>query len=286
MNANYNELKKKLSELYPEFPKKLKLATEYVLENEHEIALCTIRDAAAKAQTTPSTLVRLAQLLGYKSYNEFRDVFKDTITVPLAKSFKQRASQFVELDDIPDDSYKSLIAHTTEKLLSQEVFDLIPKASKILLESKKIYLMGSRDAFTCAFHFYYLLQMALPKAELIRSQETMLVDNIKNISKNDCLIAFSTFPHTKDTFRAYTKAKEKGARIIAITDKKISKITPGAEIVFALGEESINFFPSQMPFIGLCEMILADIVKSGGKKILKNVSEFEKYIWNNDVWLN
>lgn len=285
MNADYNEIKKRLSELYPGFPKKLKLATEYVLENEHEIALCTIRDAAAKANTTPSTLVRLARLLGYNSYSEFRDVFKDTITLPLAKSFQQRASQFIELDDIPDNSYKSLIAHTTEKLLSQEVFDLIPEASKILLKSKKIYLIGSRDAFTCAFHLFYLLQMALPKAVLLRTQESMLADNIRNITKDDCLVAFSTYPHTGDTYKAYEKAKQKGAKIIAITDKKISKITPGAAIVFALGEESVNFFPSQMPFIGLCEMILADIVKTGGKEILNNVSEFEEYIWNNNVWI-
>jgi len=132
-----------------------------------------------------------------------------------------------------------------------------------------------RSSFSVAFYLHYLLHFTLPSAELIRGQEGMLLSEISQINSNDVVLVFGASPLSLETTKALDKIKKKSAFIIVATDVYTSKATSHADIVIALGNETMNFFPSLLPYIAFSEILVTQLVAKGGKKMLNRIKKFE-----------
>src|SRR5271165_363999 len=69
-------LKRRLIEIEPHLPKRLRQAAGYALEHPDEFALGTASAIARSAHVQASTLVRLAQTLGFGGFSELQEVFR------------------------------------------------------------------------------------------------------------------------------------------------------------------------------------------------------------------
>ena len=79
-------LTSELGSLTPEVRK----AATFVLENPNEVGVSSIREIASAADVKPNTLVRMARVLGFDGYEDFREPFRDEIRRGSA-SFPDRA---------------------------------------------------------------------------------------------------------------------------------------------------------------------------------------------------
>lgn len=275
-NELFLELKQKLKDLSPEFPKQLRAAADYVLENQREVALDTVRETSKNANVTTSTMVRLASVLGFDNYSDFRDIFrKELVEAPLS-SFEEKALDLLKTKLKGHDSIEEPILKAMSQAFGEDTMRTIPKAIERLMASKRLYIFGMRDLFSCAFHFFYLMKIVYPNTYLIRAQEGMLFDEATHFRTDDTLILFGSSPHTKEMLKFYDSVKESPANIISVTDTYTSRISSGANFVFAMGNETLNFFPSILPYIALAEILVMEYVTKGGEKVLKNINAFEQ----------
>src|SRR5215475_9097082 len=67
----------KLESSYETLTPRLRKAARYVQKNPAEVALYPLRQVASDAKVSPTTLVRLAADLGFPTYNEFRNAFRE-----------------------------------------------------------------------------------------------------------------------------------------------------------------------------------------------------------------
>ena len=70
-----NRLGEELENLTPE----LRKAAAFVLENPNEVGISSMREIAAAADVKPNTLVRMARVLGFDGYEDFREPFREEI---------------------------------------------------------------------------------------------------------------------------------------------------------------------------------------------------------------
>ena len=72
-------MKRRLIEIEPHLPKRLRQAAAYALEHPDEFALGTASALARSADVQASTLVRFAQTLGFAGFSELQEVFRSRL---------------------------------------------------------------------------------------------------------------------------------------------------------------------------------------------------------------
>src|SRR5271165_3120663 len=73
---SFDALKRRLIEIEPHLPKRLRQAAAYALEHPDEFALGTASALARSADVQASTLVRFAQTLGFAGFSDLQEIFR------------------------------------------------------------------------------------------------------------------------------------------------------------------------------------------------------------------
>lgn len=273
---------KDISAQYFTLTTQLKKAADYVLEQPVNVALLSIRKSAVEAGVTPSTLTRLAKTVGFDRYDSFRQLFKEAVNTRQPGSyFSDRALCLQEMGndsntdnrvfaEFADSAFKNL-----EQLFQDDIHIKLQEAAHLVISARKVFALGFRDTFTCAYHFSYVGSIAFPQIQLIRGYQGTLLSELGGICADDVVVAFCFEPYATETVQAIKVARDAGAKIIAITDSLRSPIALGAEVVFSLKNDTPHFFPSLTSSITLTEALLAECVSIGSKEMVSNINRFE-----------
>lgn len=274
-----DSMNQRLAAIYPSLSPQLKQAAGYVMEHPLDIAFQSIRKTAEAAHVTPSTLVRLAKRLDFKSYETFREVFQSAVQRPpvelsgRANQLRHQASQpdaplFVDVGNAAFDNIGRLFTADNQARVRD--------AAQQLLEARNIAVVGFRDTFACAYHFAYVGRIAMPNICLIRGLEGGLLTELDRFGENDIVVAFGFEPYCAETTKALEVTRANGVKAIVVTDTMRSPLVPGAQITFNLANATPHFFPSILSAITLIEAILAECVAFGPNDLVDNVSRFEQ----------
>ena len=152
-------------------------------------------------------------------------------------------------DIIPKD------AHITKRI-EDDAFDLMQK----YLNSIKMYFSSYEDS-----------------EEIFMDFENRISENLYSISNNanDVVIVFGASPLSLETTKALDKIKKREAFIIVATDMYTSQAASNADIIVALGNETLNFLPSILPYAAFSEILVSQIMTKSGKKMLARIKKFE-----------
>lgn len=88
--ADVASITRRLEKSYQSFAPQLRKAARYVVKAPTEVALYSLREVAARAEVGPTTLVRLAEQLGFPSYNAFRVALASHCTGSMAADARAR----------------------------------------------------------------------------------------------------------------------------------------------------------------------------------------------------
>src|SRR5579862_4131900 len=75
----FDDFQRRLIDIEPHLPRRLRQAAAYALEHPDEFALGTASALARGAEVQASTLVRLAQTLGFAGFSELQEVFRSRL---------------------------------------------------------------------------------------------------------------------------------------------------------------------------------------------------------------
>ncbi|MEH6627993.1 MAG: MurR/RpiR family transcriptional regulator [Motiliproteus sp.] len=273
-------LQQQLSQQYPQLSPQLKKAAGYLLESPVDFALQPIRKTAERAGVAPSTLMRLAKILGFDRYDELRQVFQRALQES-PHNFSSRADSLQDLAgrskqqgvvaEVGSCTYAAI-----DQLFSKDMASKISSVAALINQSPKVHVLGLRDSFACAYHLAYVGGVAMSHLHLIRGQEGGLYTELAAINKGDLLVAFGFDPYTRETVEAVNIALDRGANLVSITDNLCSPLVPGAKVVLEVVTATPNFFPSIVAAITLIEALLAVCVAEGGKKSLTKIAHFDQ----------
>lgn len=257
----------------------LQQAARYIVDHPMEVGVNSMRKLAEMSGVTPNTLTRLSRQLGYESYQDFKNLFRDAVRQQ-TRAIPDRARW---LQSIGSGSAHALVigqmADALVQSLEQGLAGLDPaeleRIARRIIEARKVYVVGVRGAYSLAHNFHYVARMALPEIRLVPRHVSPPVDDLVTIGEGDVLVAITLAPYALETSEAVRFAKRQGATVIAVTDSRASPIVRQAEDALIAPSGTPHFFNSHVGASAVLEILLALIVVSGDESLLTSIRRID-----------
>ncbi len=229
-----------INERFNSFSRSNKKIAKYVLKNYDLIPLRNLNELKEEIGVSEATISRFSKTLGYKNFNAFQKDFEQ-FTKKQNLSFEEVQSNLRNKEG--NFLYKELSSSlsTLNVLYSQELEEKLKEASILLNSSKNIYILGSRTSKSSALFLYYMLREFSNNVYILENVNDDISFKLNSICENDILIAISYSKYTKLTYRILKFFKKQQAKVISITDSKISPLAKYSDIVLEARNSSKTF---------------------------------------------
>lgn len=271
----------RLTAAYPELSPQLRQAAKFVLDTPTEIAIKSMRRVAAEAGVAPSTMLRLAKTIDFASYEIFRKPFQEAMR-ERGNGFGNRAKWLQKLAERSDSGAllssmaQADIANVESAFQSNEPKTFV-NAAKLIRSARQAFVVGTGGAYGFAHYFHYVGRMALPNLRMASVDSGSLIDDLVDLGPSDATVAVAMRPYSSATVRAAAFARERGARVIAITDSRSSPLARGAACLLMTPTQSPQFFPSYTAATAVLETLAAFIVSGGDKRTVAKIADVERF---------
>jgi DNA-binding MurR/RpiR family transcriptional regulator len=250
---NPESLRNEIVRRYEDLSPRLKQVAKFVLENPNDVALQTLAVIAARSKVQPSTIVRFAKTFGYEGASDIQKLFRDEMLNHAPSSnYSERIRQFSEgsgtassrgahelMREFADNNILAL------RHLKEVVRDADLERSLDLIEAARaVYIVGMRRSFPVAAYLAYALRHVEKRAYLIDGVAGMLAEQASIVEAEDLMIAISFHPYARETAEVVAAARERNARVIAISDSRVSPIAREAELCFEIKDAEVRQFRS------------------------------------------
>lgn len=283
MQNKMNDLKKRIKEKIPDLTESQKIIANYIVENPRKFALSSVRQLEKELNTSKSTIVRLAKVLGYHGFHELKSLFLDTIRHELEPINRYKTLLYDRNDQ---SNYLDLIAaetirniHDTLSVLDREQYQ---RTIELVEHADQVYTLGLGISTYLAEVVSYLFNRISIRTNYMTSCAISFLEQIINLSKNDLIIAFSFPPYSPETVEAAKFAQKNGIKVVSVTDKATSKIIQYSDVVLQVAVESMTFSNSIMPVLMIFYAMTTQIGKKFRKKTLQKIKAIEEVRKKND----
>jgi DNA-binding MurR/RpiR family transcriptional regulator len=230
-------------------PRRLAQVATYALDNPDEIAFGTAAGIATTAGVQPSTLVRFSQALGYQGFSDLQEVFRSRLRERVP-SYDERLQQLrahghaasktgALLDGFAEAATRSLAAF--RDTADPEAID---RAVALLAGAETIYLVGLRRSFPVTVYMAYAMGKLGIRSILVDGIAGLGAEQLSFVTARDALVAVSFTPYASETVALATAARDKGCRIVSLTDSAFSPIAQIADIWLEVAEANFEGFRS------------------------------------------
>lgn len=243
----------------------LQRAARWVLQNGTALALQSMRASARHADVAPATMTRLAQRLGFEGFEPMRAPFVRRLAdgppvpaVALPALRKERA-----LAAVVQDMTLAQQAHVAAVSRLNTLAALVA-AADAMLGAQTVYFLGMRISHGVAFQLYYAYSLLASNGQLLTHLGGTLGDQLLPVREGSVLVAISQSPYARLTADAVQTARRQGARVIALTDSKLSPIARDAAGLLLFGGQVDRQFHSISGAVALVEALLSVVAERGG----------------------
>jgi DNA-binding MurR/RpiR family transcriptional regulator len=258
--TSVEQLLKALQDEYKDLSKQLKLIGKYVEAHHGRLGLEGIQDVAAACGVQPSAVVRFAKHFGFSGFTEMQKLFREAIAQQLApdRNYQARIRDVIQSGaplisvDIAREFLKGSVGGIQDLIDTLAQSDL-DKAVELLAKAESIWLLGTRRSFPVAAYLNYALQHTDKRIQLVSGMGGMQEGQLRSLRKGDVVLAVSFPPYAPETLEVLRNAHARGARIIAITDSRLSPLAELAQAVLFVQESTTFGFRSLTSTIGLAQ---------------------------------
>jgi DNA-binding MurR/RpiR family transcriptional regulator len=192
-----DQIRQRFNELSPA----LQQVARYVLDHPNEVVTTSMRNVGTRAQSTPATLVRFAQHLGYAGWPQLKEAFAGDMGLG-TETYGGRAKQ--------------LIGRAQDRSLTGEMFEVqrrnleathqqseqaLQKACALIEKAPAVHAAGFRACFPIAFSFVYVYRLFRASVHLVDGQGGSLEMQQRAFAKGDALVVASFMPYSREALQ-------------------------------------------------------------------------------------
>ncbi len=250
---------------------------DFILQNPREVLQFSIADLASRSGTSDATVVRSVRKLGISGYNELKVLLAQSIGSPV----KMLSSDIDEGDSVEDVVRKVFggIVNTlsvTGDTISPSVLE---EAADLLFNANRIYLVGLGNSASIVSDFQQkLLRLGLPVTVQF-DPHLLLVDIVNYAAPGDVCFAISHSGHSRLVIDAVSLCRERGCKVIALTDDAPSPLRDLTDISLCTisSETKYNTYASasKIAQYAVCNVLYTVISYKNEALALKNFTAVE-----------
>ena len=256
---DFDRLREDIAGAHDGLSKRLKLIADFALRDPSSVALRTAATLAEDIGVAPSAIIRFAQHFGYSGFSEMQAVFRAQLqasSIPYQDRIRdlEKSGAARDTAEMTDRFVEAGIASLRE-LQHAAPADRIESAARLMAEARIVHVLAHKRTFTAATYLAYNLARLEVPAHLLDGIGGTLDQQMAMVAPGDTVVAFSFNPSAEETVRAFDRAREIGARTVAITDLARAPFIH-ADSWFQISEASVDGFRSLNATISLA-LILA-----------------------------
>ena len=282
-----SDLMSKIKNNFHKFSKGQKLIAQFIIEHYDKAAFMTAAKIADRVDVSESTVVRFASSLGYSGYPEMQKALQVLIKNKLT------AVQRICLDADVNDKLK-----IHKKILKNEMnnmrflfehFDMgaLDRATELILNANRVFVLGLRTSSTLSNYLGFYLDVILDNVKVLNnSGVNSLYEEIIRVKDNDLMIIISYPRYSKTTIDAAKFVKEKGVKIVAITDTEESPAYSLADASLLGKSNIVSFVDSLVVPMTIINNLIINISLKEKEEIVEYYNILEKLWDNNSMYQN
>lgn len=268
-----------IQEQMPTFSKGQKLIANFILQSYDKAAFMTASKLGKTVKVSESTVVRFAAELGYDGYPAMQRTLQEMIRNKLT------SIQRIEVADdrMGSQDILSMVMHSDmEKLrmtleqIGREDFD---GAVQDIVKAKRIYIIGVRSASAIstflAFYFNLIFDNVTHVTAVSASE---IFEQLLRVGDDDVVIGVSFPRYSKRTVKAMEFARDRGAKVVAITDSEASPLAAAAQRLLVAKSDMVSFVDSLVAPLSLVNALIVAIARAKKQELSQNLEELE-HIW-------
>ena len=267
---------------------KLRLKSAELTAAEHKLmttlfanypmaGLTSITEFAREASVSTPSVLRLAKKLGFSGFPKFQERLRTELSAqlqnPIAKHDRWAA-------DAPDTHILNRFATAAMenlsgslKLMDHRSFDAV---ARLLVDRRRnIHIAGGRITHSLANYLATHLKMARPRVELLPAIPAHWPQTLLDMGKNDVVVIFDIRRYDARMLEFAASAKDRGAKVVLITDQWISPIARNAVHTLPLRIEAPSSWDSNIVLLFVAEALLAATVNASWPETQARIRDLE-----------
>ena len=261
------------------FSKGQKLIANYILQSYDKAAFMTASKLGKTVNVSESTVVRFAAELGFDGYPSMQKTLQEMIRNKLTSIQRVEVSN----ERIGNQDIMTMVMQSDiEKIrltLDETDRSSFNEAVSAISSAKKIYILGVRSASVLAdFISFYFRFMFDNLVSVDPTSISEVFEQILHISADDVFIGLSFPRYSKRTVKAMQFAKDRGAKVIAITDSKVSPLTKMADVSLLAKSDMASFVDSLVAPLSLVNALIVAVSREKTVQLETSLNGLEK-IW-------
>ncbi len=254
-----------------------KKVVDFLLKSPEEAVFLTASSLADRLRTSDTTIVRMAQALGYKGFpglkSRLRELVQSKITTVdrIGKTIRQIKS----IDDV----FVNVLQNDVNNLrvtLEDTDMDAFKGAVAGLDRAERVFVIGLRSTHGLASFFTSALRFLKRDVHLLTPGTGEMWEIVKDIGTNDLVAGFSFPRYTKTTVQVVNYAWENGAKILAITDSELSPLAAKAQWTLTVPYEIDSYMESFTAAHSLVNAIVTALAFQRDEETIEALKDMEE----------
>jgi DNA-binding MurR/RpiR family transcriptional regulator len=244
--ADYDALRGLILARHEDLPKRLAQVARFAVENPDEIAFGTAASIAAEARVQPSTLVRLAQSLGYPGFSDMQAIFRQRLRARTT-SYDERLSLTRSEASGGGPIARGMLQSAAQSIgQAEREIDaaLLDRAAALVAAAGTVYILGQRRSAAPAVYLGYVFGRLKMRAIVVGAGFGTEEDVLALAGAGDVAISISFTPYATSTIDWTRQLAEKGVPIVGISDSLFSPVARLSTVWLEVVEADFEGFRS------------------------------------------
>ena len=259
MNGNAQDLMKLIQSRFQRMSKGQKLIAEYILKHYDKAAFMTAARFGKTVGVSESTVVRFANELGYSGYPQLQAALQEMIKTKLTS---------VQRIELSEDQINE--KNTVKAVLKADIDNIRSTMDKVntftfeesvraMLNAKKIYIVGFRSSQVLAEFMSFYLCLLLDNIKLVSVGMNDVYEQLVRVGEDDLVIGIGFPRYSTRTVEALAYAKNRGAKVLALTDSMLSPLAVHADYCLVAQSNMASFADSLVAPLSVINALIVSV---------------------------
>ena len=274
-----NDLITKIQSELPGFSKGQKQIARFILEHYDKAAFMTASRLGVTVGVSESTDVRFATELGYDGYPHLQRALQEMIRNKLTSVQRMEVAG----DRMGGRDVLQTVLHADTDMirvtLDEIDRDAFQGAVDALMGAKRIYILGVRSSSALASFLGFYFNLLFENVTLVHTNSVSeIFEQVLRVGPGDVLFGISFPRYSKRTLSAMKYARDRGARVIALTDSQLSPLARVADHVLLARSDMASFVDSLVAPLSVINALIVAVGMSRRDEIEQTFNKLER-IW-------
>ena len=278
------DLMKLIQIKFPRLSKGQKLIADFILKNYDKAAFMTAAKLGDSVGVSESTVVRFAIELGFSGYPKLQKALQELIKNKLTSVQRlELSNDYACEENVLRGVLKSDIENlraTLEKINLENFNSVIDE----IFKAKTVYIVGLRSSSAIAEFLGFYLRLIIKDVRVVAHNISNIFEQMINCDEGDLVIGIGFPRYALRTINGLEFAKERKAKVVAITDSNVSPLATVADYALIAQSNMASFVDSLVAPLSVITALIVAVGVREKDKITSTFYELEELWKNYDIY--